>query len=171
MKTSARPLKDLIADCAAVSGSATNRVLFTKDICDILVKSGRYSAVWIGFAGNDPARTVVPIACSGQAQKYLSSIEISWDENRDIGKGPGGRAIRENKAQVVTNILDSIDFMHPWWESAMKNGLLSLAVLPFTTQSGEKAVLAIYASQFFAFPEEDVHALENLALLVGQNCP
>jgi len=171
MKASARSITDLITDCAAVCGSATNRVLFAKDVCDILAKSGKYAAVWIGFADNDPARTVVPVACSGQAEKYLSSIKISWDENHDTGKGPGGRAVREGKTQIVPNILDSIDFMHPWWESAMKNGLLSLIVLPFTTQSGEKAVLAIYAAQFYAFPKEDVVLLEKLVYLVGRNHP
>jgi diguanylate cyclase len=171
MKSSSRSLCDLIADCRAICQNPTSRVQFAKDICDILVKSGKYSAVWIGFADNDSAKTVVPIACSGHAEKYLASIKISWDENQDFGKGPGGRALREGKTQVVTNILDNIDFMHPWWEAAMKNGLLSLAVFPFTTPSKEKAVIAIYASQFYAFPEEDIPALEELALIVGRNHP
>lgn len=160
--------KDLLDECTSAAQGQEDSAWLANEICQIIFQTGQYAAAWIGFAENDVECSVKIFAYSGQAENYLSRVKISWNENEEHGRGPAGTAIRSGTTQIIHNFLDSIDCMQPWWESAMRSGLLSLVALPFCTTSGTKGVLAVYASRFNAFPEEDVAALEQLALLLGE---
>ncbi|HEY9250178.1 MAG TPA: ABC transporter substrate-binding protein, partial [Rariglobus sp.] len=48
------------------------------EICRIAVEIGGYRMAWVGFAREDEARTISPVAHAGAEDGYLSEIRLSW---------------------------------------------------------------------------------------------
>jgi len=46
--------------------------------------------VWIGYAQDDGAKSITPVAHAGFEQGYLDTLHISWEDN-DRGRGPRAR--------------------------------------------------------------------------------
>ena len=69
------------------------------------------------------------MARAGFDDGYLDSIVISWDENKENGRGPTGTAIREKHPVYIKDILIEPTFA-PWRENAIKRGYRSSLGLP-----------------------------------------
>lgn len=132
------------------------------DICRLLVESGGYLMAWIGLTENDPAKSVRPMAQSGYEDGYLESINISWDENLEIGHGPTGTAIRTGKVQINQDVLNNAA-MRPWRESALRRGYRSSIALPLIVNGKTQGALTIYAKEANVFGEDEIALLEELA--------
>ncbi|MDE2368832.1 MAG: PAS domain S-box protein [Burkholderiales bacterium] len=131
-------------------------------VCAAVVEAGGFEMAWIGRPGDDPARTVVPIAQAGRAAGYLDQVRISWDEARDIGRGTVGRAIRSGATQVVQDIGTSAT-MAPWREAALRHGFRSSITLALVGPAQTFGALSFYAAQPNAFDAAEVALLEELA--------
>ena len=68
--------------------------LFT-EVCRIVADVGDFPLVWIGQVKE---QQVVPIAWSGPAADYLKEIRV--EVQGELGKGPTGTCIRENRSVV-----------------------------------------------------------------------
>ena len=90
-----------------------------REICRIVGQEGGYPLVWVGYAEDDPAKTVRPVAHWGEGAKYLQSSRISWADDM-WGQGPAGRSIRAGRPVSSGNLRDDPLFM-PW------QGFLSLS--------------------------------------------
>lgn len=157
----------LLGECLLAIDQLKEPGKLMAEICRILVSAEDYSAAWIGFAENDPEKTVKFLAQSDAAASYLSKVKITWDEASEHGRGPAGTALRTGVTQLTQNILEQIDTMHPWWEQGMKHGFLSVIALPLNSSHYGKGVLTLYSSKFNAFTEDDVTVLEQIASAVG----
>ena len=73
---------------------------------------------WVGYAENDEARSIRPIAHSGQESGYLENLNLTWADT-DRGAGPGARCIREQTIQVTRDIFNDPRFVL-WREEAAK---------------------------------------------------
>jgi signal transduction histidine kinase/CheY-like chemotaxis protein/PAS domain-containing protein len=152
----------LLSDCNMTLAQAGSEYALCTEICRLVVVNGGYLMAWIGVAENDVEKSVRPIAQSGCEDGYLESIQVSWDEAREIGRGPTGTAIRTGTTQVNQNVLAN-PMMAPWREAAIRRGYQSSIALPLVARGQTLGALMLYAADPDAFTAEEVALLEELA--------
>ena len=134
---------------------------FMQDICEMITTLGGYKLAWVGFADNDDDKTVRPVAEAGFSDRYLETVKISWADN-EYGQGPTGTAIRTGKPMISNEILTDPKFS-PWREQAAQRGYASSIALPLINDKAIFGALNIYAEESYAFSEEEVGLLKELA--------
>jgi PAS domain S-box-containing protein len=155
-----RALK-VLSQCNNALVHATEELDLLHKICRIIVEAGQYRLSWVGFAEQDEARTVNPVAQAGYEEGYLETLKITWAD-AERGRGPTGRAIRTGKFCIARDILNDPNFT-PWRAEALKRGYASSIALPLTTEDRALGALNIYAGEPHAFDEEEVNLLTELA--------
>lgn len=151
----------MISECNQALVRATEEAELLRDICGLLVESGGYRAAWIGFAQEDEAKSVLPVAQAGVQAGYLDSAAISWADT-PRGRGPTGTAIRSGQPTIIRNIRTDPTF-EPWRAAALERGYAASAALPFQVQKGTHGALMVYAAEMGAFDTAEVELLVQLA--------
>lgn len=151
----------LLSDCNMALVHADDEQKLLHEICRLCVERGGYLMAWVGFALQDEARTVSPVATSGQEQGYLDDIKISWAEN-EFGKGPTGTAIRTGRPNIAQNVL-SDPRMKPWRAAALQRGYQSSVSLPLIGDTHVLGALTLYAREADVFDPQEVKLLAELA--------
>ena len=133
-------------------------------VCQIAVEQGQLRMAWVGEV--DPqTKDVVPFASAGADDGYLTSISVSAQEG-EMGNGPVGCAIRENRPNVCHDVT-SDPRMEPWREAARQRGYSSLAAFPLPLGDERQGVMVFYAAEPYFFSQEDLDLLlstsENIA--------
>jgi signal transduction histidine kinase/CheY-like chemotaxis protein len=134
---------------------------FMNDVCRIIVETGGYSMAWIGFAGKDEKRTVLPVAQKGFGRGCLEKTGIVGDEI-NYGGGTTGTAIRTGKPGIARDILNDPAFT-PWRDAAVRKGYASSIALPLQDEERVFGALSIYASEPDAFDQKEVDLMLDLA--------
>ncbi len=116
---------------------------------------------WIGFAENDEAKSVRPVAHAGLDEGYLETLQITWDDT-ERGRGPTGMAIRTGKVAVCRNMLTDPAFTL-WRDGALKRGYASSIVFPLRADDKVFGAITIYSKEADPFSEEEVKLLTELA--------
>lgn len=151
----------LLSDCNMTLVHAEDEYKLLSDICRLCVESGGYLMAWVGYAEQDEASSVRPVAQSGYENGYLDSINVSWADN-ERGRGPTGIAIRTGMPSVNQNVLTNPN-MAPWREAAIQRGYRSSISLPLIANAKVLGALTMYAREAEAFDSEEVRLLEELA--------
>ena len=155
-----RALRTLSA-CNQALVRAQDESSLVAELCRILVDHGGYRMAWIGFAEQDEAKSVRPVAQAGLEENYLNTINITWADT-ERGRGPTGTAIRTGKPVIAQNIpTDSL--FDPWREAAVHRGYISSAALPLKRDDTVFGALNVYALDPVAFDAEEVKLLGELA--------
>jgi two-component system CheB/CheR fusion protein len=155
-----RTLKALNASSHALLHAADEAGLL-RDVCRIVQEDCGHKMVWIGYAEDDEAKTVRPVAHSGFEEGYLETLGITWADT-ERGRGPTGTAIRTGEPQGCRDMLNDPLF-EPWREEALRRGYSSSLVLPLLADGSAFGALTIYSTQPHAFPEDEVALLTELA--------
>ena len=135
--------------------------LLIQKICDIAVNWGGYLMAWVGEACHDDRKCVRPLASAGAVDRYLESIEITWDDT-ELGSGPTGTCIRTRRPAVNQNIWNN-PTMRPWRDEAIRRGYQAAISLPLVVEGEVFGALAMYAPESNAFRKEEVQLLEEMA--------
>jgi PAS domain S-box-containing protein len=136
---------------------------YANKICDILINDCGYVLVWVGFAENNEAKTVRPIAYSGFDKEYIDELNVSWSRDTLRGRGPAGIVIRTGKPYVCRNLLEDPCF-EPWRTNASCRGYKASISLPLTSFEGVTfGVLSIYSRTVDLFSDEEMTLLTELA--------
>jgi len=152
----------VLAECNEALIRASSEPQLLEEICRILVETGGYRMAWVGYAEEDDARRVRPVARWGFKEGYLESIRVTcWDET-ELGRGPAGTAVRTGRPAFVKEIQANPRF-DPWREAALDRGYASSIALPLRVEDKTLGVLNIYAGQPDAFHKDEVDLLMNLA--------
>ncbi|MBO8144288.1 MAG: EAL domain-containing protein [Thermodesulfobacterium sp.] len=133
---------------------------FFNKIGKILTDIYGMKLVWIGVPDYE-TRFIKPVYSFGVAIDSLKEIKVSMEESVPEGKGPVGKAFRENKIQIIADTETDPRFF-PWRKSALKLGLRSVAAIPIKIEDEIEYVLALYADEPFFFEEENREILEEL---------
>ena len=152
----------LLSDCNAILVRATDEAALLNALCVLVVESGGYQMGWVGIAEQDAAKTVRPVAQSGQEQGYLDNMQISWDGEQDIGCGPSGTAIRTGLTQVNQDSLGN-PALAPWRAAVLKRGYQASAAFPLIVAHRVLGALTLYSSEQASFGAAEVRLLEELA--------
>src|SRR5690606_28552252 len=117
---------------------------------------------WVGYALDDAAKTIQPMAHAGEECGYLSEIRLSWSEDDPTGNGPAGRAIRSGEA-VLTEDIESGDAGFFWVESALSRGFRAVICLPLANENDTFGMLALYATESHPLGPDERKLLQELA--------
>jgi len=88
--------------------------------------------------------------------------EIKVEVDGELGMGPTGTCIRENRA-VVNDDFATNPATFPWRERAQRYGFRASAAFPLRRQGRAVGALTLYATQPGAFDREQVNLLEALS--------
>jgi len=140
---------------------STDEADYLKKVCKNVVENTDFAMVWIGFARDDEAKTVLPVVSAGFNDNYLETIKISWGDNV-YGRGPTGVAIRSGEMCVCNNMLTDPNF-EPWREKALKQGYASSIAFPLISDNKSFGAITIYSKEPVAFFEDEIKLLSKLA--------
>lgn len=149
-----------ITECHQALLRASNEAELLAEICRIIVDVGGYRMAWVGFAGQDEAKTVRPAAQKGFDHGYVEQLRITWADT-PWGRGPVGTAVRTGTPAICRNTQTDPNFA-PWREEARKRGYASVLGLPLKDEATFGA-LTIYSADPDAFDDEEITLLTGLA--------
>ncbi len=150
----------IASECNQELVRANSETELLQAVCRIVVEHGGYRMAWVGFAEQNDAKSVRPVAQAGSEAGYLDTLGVIWADT-ERGRGPTGTAIRTGQPVIARDIPTDPSF-GPWRaEAAQRNYNSSVA---FPLLSGERAfgVLSVYAAESDAFNKEEVALLGEL---------
>jgi PAS domain S-box-containing protein len=150
-----------ISNCNQAMLVAENEAELMEAVCKIVVEDCGHAMVWIGFAENDEAKSVQPVASAGFEDGYLQTLNITWADTKR-GRGPTGTAIRTGQISACRNMLTDPAFK-PWRAEAIKRGYASSIVLPLVTDSQPFGALTIYSTDPDPFSDDEINLLSELS--------
>ena len=150
-----------LSDCNQLLVRTTEEADLLQGTCRILVETGGYGMVWVGFAEQDEEKTVRPVAQAGFDQGYLESFKVTWADT-ETGRGPAGTAIRTGQPCMVKDLLAGGEHP-PWCAEATKRGFASCISLPLVVSGRALGVLSVLAADPDAFDREEARLLAELA--------
>ena len=115
-----------ISDSSQAMMRSTNETELLHEVCRIIVEDCGHAMVWIGYAEDDEAKTVRPVAYAGFEEGYVETLNITWADTKR-GRGPTGTAIRTGKPSACRNMLTDPLFK-PWRKEATGRGYASSIV-------------------------------------------
>ena len=134
---------------------------YMNEVCQAIVKDTSHSMVWVGFAENDEAKTVRPIAYAGFDEGYIQQMNITWAET-ERGRGPTGTAIRAGNVSVCRNMLNDPQFA-PWRGEAIKRGYSASIVFPLMNAGRVFGAISIYSNDPDPWSNEEIELLQQVA--------
>jgi PAS domain S-box-containing protein len=139
---------------------ATDEAGYLNEVCRVITECG-YAMVWVGFAENDAARSVRPVAHGGFEASYLETLNVTWADT-ERGRGPTGTAIRTGQPAVCRDMRTDENF-GPWRTEALKRGFAASLVLPLLESGKTFGAVTIYSHEPGAFPPDEVQLLAEVA--------
>lgn len=135
--------------------SANQEELFNR-VCRVLVEYGGFELAWIGWH-NPETIMLEPVAVHGDQNDYVRNVRVFVDDRRE-GRGPSGRAFREERP-VVCNHFWVDPTTAPWHGEARRRGIRSSAVFPIRLSGKVRGTLQVYASEAEFFQDKEVALL------------
>jgi PAS domain S-box-containing protein len=129
--------------------------------CEAIVTGGAFLGAWVGYAEDDPAGTIRPVAWAGPLDEYLATLSLTWHDAPQ-GHGPTGTAVRERRTVVSRNVATD-PAMAPWRAQARALGYASSAAVPLRSDGAVIGALSLYAAEADAFGPQEMALLEELA--------
>ncbi|MDO8389087.1 MAG: PAS domain S-box protein [Actinomycetota bacterium] len=145
---------------------ADNEEALLSNMCQAAVDVGGYLLAWYGRAVHDAAKSIAPVAASRENASYLDEVRVSWGADDELGRGPGGTSLRERRTVIVHDAQRAVSF-HPWAATALAHGFRSSISLPVSVDGVIDGAFIVYAAEPFAFGEEAVATLTDLAGQLG----
>lgn len=149
----------VLSHCNSAVVQASDEQVLLNEVCRIAVGPAGYQLAWVGYAENDGAKTVRPVASAGPAEGFLDRIFVSWADNA-YGQGSVGPAIRMGKPVVVRRIRNQPSF-EVWREALQTRDFESVLAVPLRHENSVFGVLAIYAKEPDAFDSSEVELIEE----------
>ena len=150
-----------ITECNEAMVRASEEADLLERVCRLLVEVGGFRLVWVGYAEQDEAKSVRPVAHAGFEEGYLATLNLTWaDEER--GRGPTGTAIRTGQLCGTRNFLGDRQVV-PWRAEATRRGYASSIALPLILEGRTLGALTLYSQAVDAFDGKEVSLLEDLA--------
>jgi len=151
-----------ISDCNQVLMRASDERTLLSEICRIICDGAGYRMSWVGFAENDPEKTVRVVAWSGVDDGYLAEGGFTWADV-ERGRGPTGTSIRTGQSVCCQDFTSEAQIA-PWRKAALERGYRSCISLPLKDEAAASfGVLTIYSTEPRAFDPDEVRLLEELA--------
>ena len=139
----------------------TEETALLQDMCRVVVEEGGHSAAWVGYAEQDPQKTVRLVAHAGIGRDIIEDLRITWSET-GFGLGPTGTAIRTQKPSISAGA-STVPSFEPWRTKMIEYGIASVLALPLKINGNIIGSLTIHSTDPGAFSEPEVALFEELA--------
>ena len=153
---------NLLFKCDSLLIRSSNEQELLEGICKLMVEAGGYVMAWVGYAEQDAAKSVVPVARSGYEDGYLEEVRITWADEPE-GRGPAGTSIRTGKAVTSQDYQTNPAMLAEWRDAAKKRRFNSSIALPLNVEGKSIGAFCLYSERKDAFGREEVGLLESLA--------
>ncbi len=152
----------LLSACNEALVRATSETALLQEICQIAVDIGGYRMGWVGFALNDEAQTIEPVAHAGYNHGYIEQLQLSWSESSAFGRGPAGVAVRSGQPVIVQDIRTDDSFTD-WTERMLEHGFHGVICLPLREREQTFGLLYLYAPEILHISGDETTLLQQLA--------
>ncbi len=157
----------LVSACDEVMVRATSEDALLAEVCRVAMDVGGLRMAWVGFAEDDEAKSIRPVAWSGvDAAERLTLWKPSWSADAWGGSGPAGRAIRSGAAVVVRDVRAE-PALAKVADELRSAGFVSAAVLPLEARGRRIGAFALYASEPGVFDDARLDLLKRLGENLG----
>jgi PAS domain S-box-containing protein len=102
------------------------------------------------------------MAHAGMEEGYLSEVNVTWNENEPLGRGPVGQAIRSSHATVRDDVVGDSEFA-PWLPFAQTRGYRGNICLPLRDATHTFGVLGLYSAGVNQTSTEELRLLQQMA--------
>ncbi len=150
-----------LSKCNEALVRATDENSLLARICQIITEVGDYRMAWVGYANQDEAKSVRPVAQAGAESGYVKQLRVTWSDT-ELGRGPAGTAIRTGQPAIFLNLAENPAFA-PWRQEASLHGFSSCVGLPLRAGDKTFGVLCVYSSRPDAFSATAAELLTELA--------
>jgi signal transduction histidine kinase/CheY-like chemotaxis protein len=133
-----------------------------QDVCRIAVEEGGYRMAMVAFAERDEAKSWRPAAYAGVEGGFVRGPTVSWAEDSEYGRGPGGTAVRTGQPSISRDVLND-PHLAAWRNEAVRRGYRSVVALPLKSEGQAFGVLAIHSCEVDGFDADEVDILSELA--------
>lgn len=134
--------------------------LFGKS-CSIAVAIGNFKMAWIGLI-DESTKFVTPLGHAGEEDDYLNTMVPISIEDVPEGRGPTGKALREDRYIFCNDIANHPDMM-PWKKAAGERGYLSSIAFPLRKFGKVVGAFTLYAPVKDFFDDSEIALLEEAA--------
>jgi len=135
-----------------------SRAEVSRKICDLVIKSGMWRGVWIGFV-DDATGRVVPEAWSESMALYIGRMVVSVDPSLPEGQGPTGTSARTGVPYFCNDVFADAATL-PWRKFAENFGINTVAAVPLSLGKAFVGVVNLYSAQ------KDIYTPQVQALLI-----
>ena len=150
-----------ISSCNQTLMRAEDEQALLNDICRIVCDEARYRMAWVGYAENDDAKSIRPVAWAGVEEGYLEQARFTWADT-ERGRGPSGYAIRSGESACILDFSTDPQAA-PWRESALQRDYRSSIALPLKDERANTfGIFNIYSTEPNAFTPDERRLLEEL---------
>src|SRR5215471_923242 len=157
----------IMSRCSRVLFQARDEQEALQSLCETLVASAQVGFAWIGYAQDDPEKTVRPIAHAGTGATYLERVHHSCKAARN-GQNPVCMAIRTGTVRLVKDIRAARMFSQGR-DEALALGYRSCVALPLVANLAGgnrinlRGALNIYSETPDTFEDSKVELFTELA--------
>ncbi|MCE9615960.1 MAG: CHASE3 domain-containing protein [Lentisphaerae bacterium] len=149
----------MLSDCNQMLIRATDEMHLLQAICNLVVQEGGYRICWVGYARQDEAKTLSPMAWAGAKSERLATCRLTWAG----GQSPEAlvvQSIRSGKPMVSgdASLLPELEL---WPDLA--NGTCAGVALPFALGGPDSGVLVIHGADPAVFGGAEMDLLMELA--------
>lgn len=154
-------LHDARSRCNQAIIQSKNRAALFDAVCQIVVECGDFGLAWVGLSSRK-TMVIAAAAARGEQCSYLEHAAVSIDPDIEIGRGPLGRATREQRIIVSNDFLNDPTGL-PWRELAARHGFRAVAVFPLQEMGTSVGALVLYATEIDYFDTQLVALLAEIA--------
>lgn len=151
-----------ISNCNQTLMRAEDEQSLLQEICRIICDEAGYRMAWVGYAEQDEAKTIRPVAWAGVEEGYIAHARPTWADT-ERGQGPGGTVIRTGRQVYIQDFSRSPEFS-PWLGSALAQGYRSGIGMPLKDDQGRVfGILMIYSAETNVMTPDELRLLEELS--------
>lgn len=151
----------------SVAGKINEMILYSESkdeiyskACEIIISHGDYSLGWIGIHNPD-SNLLEPVATTKKGSEYFIHLGPISIKDSLQGKGPSGRAFREQRTIVCNDLFQDPDYL-PWVHKAKEMGFRSSIALPLIINKRSIGTFNIYMSEVNFFKDMEIKVLEDI---------
>lgn len=142
---------------------ATDEMELLNAMCRVVVETGGYRMAFVGYAMDDPEKSVVHVAGVGGDEAFLAVVPKTWADN-EYGQTAIATAIRTGKPSVARNILteDAFAALPGLREQVRAKGCSAVTALPLVVEGKVIGAMTVLAAEPEAFGPAEVELLGEL---------
>ena len=147
----------LLSSCNQTLIHAENEQHLLNDICQLVIDAGGYPLAWVGYPNYGSYQPLRIAAIAGQT---LAKTMVLEQQTPEISLAV--KAFQSEHVEIIQDYPNAAR-LNNLGDLASQEGLLSCIALPLKVAKQTIGVITIYASRTYAFSDEEVTLLDELA--------